>query len=170
MLLIVSAVSSLVGVNDVPDSVRALTTFDEPDYVDLFTVTMPRATDWSAEEWARAVLEQTEVARRNARKLWRLIGLRLGPPRSPDHVQGWKIAARGDNWLRVETASWYLTAQAVCLVEPGQVSLSLSLRYDRPVAAAVWAGVSGPHQRAVPVMLRQAVQLMAGDSGHDPGG
>jgi hypothetical protein len=170
MLLVVSAVSSLVGVHDVPDSVRALTTFDEPDYVDLFTVTMPRATDWSAEEWARAVLEQTEVARRNARKLWRLIGLRLGPPRSPDHVQGWKIAARGDNWLRVETASWYLTAQAVCLVEPGQVSLSLSLRYDRPVAAAVWAGVSGPHQRAVPVMLRQAVQLMAGDSGHDPGG
>ena len=170
MLLIVSAVSSLVGVHDVPDTVRALCTLDEPDYVDLFTVTTPRATDWSAEEWARAVLEQTEVARRNARKLWRLIGLRLGPPRSPDHVQGWKIAARGDNWLRVETASWYLTAQAVFLVEPGQVSLSLSLRYDRPVAAAVWAGVSGPHQRAVPVMLRQAVQLMAGDSGHDPGG
>jgi hypothetical protein len=170
MLLIVSAVSSLVGVHDVPDSVRALTTFDEPDYVDLFTVTTPRATDWSAEAWARAVLEQTEVARRNARKLWRLIGLRLGPSRSPDHVQGWKIAARGDNWLRVETASWYLTAQAVFLVEPGQVSLSLSLRYDRPVAAAVWAGVAGPHQRAVPVMLRQAVQLMAGDSGHDPGG
>src|SRR4029450_178960 len=67
MLLIVSAVSSLVGVHDVPESVRALTTFDEPDYVDLFTVTMPRATDWSAEEWARAVLEQTEVARRDAR-------------------------------------------------------------------------------------------------------
>ena len=170
MLLIVSTVSSLVGVRDVPDSVRALTTLDEPDYVDLFTVTTARATDWSAEEWARAVLEQTEVARRNARKLWRLIGLRLGPPRSPDHVQGWRIAARGDNWLRVETASWYLTAQAVFLVEPGQVSLSLSLRYDRPVAAAVWAGVSGPHQRAVPVMLRQAVQLMAVDSGHDPGG
>ncbi len=170
MLLIVSAVSSLVGVHDVPDRVRALTTFDEPDYVDLFTVTTPRATDWSAEEWARAVLEQTEVARSNARKLWRLIGLRLGPPRSPDHVQGWKIAARGDNWLRVETASWYLTAQAVFLVEPGQVSLSLSLRYDRPVAAAVWAGVSGPHQRAVPVMLRQAVQLMAGVSRDDLGG
>ena len=165
-----STVSSLVGVHDVPDSVRALTTLDEPDYVDLFTVATPRAADRSAEEWARAVLEQTEVARRNARKLWRLIGLRLGPPHSPDHVQGWKIAARGDNWLRVETASWYLTAQAVFLVEPGQVSLSLSLRYDRSVAAAVWAGVSGPHQRAVPVMLRQAVQLMAGDSGDDSRG
>ena len=92
--------------------------------------------------------------------LWRLIGLRLGPPHSPDHVQGWKIAERADNWLRIETASWYLTAQAVCLVNGDQVSLSLSLRYDRPVAAVVWARVSGPHQRAVPVMLHQAVKLM----------
>ena len=155
-----STVSSLVGMHDVPEAVRALTTLAEPDYVDLFTVTTPRATDNSAEEWARAVLEQAPLARRNARLLWRLIGLRLGPPHSPDHVQGWKIAERGDNWLRIETASWYLTAQAVCLVNEDQVSLSLSLRYDRPVAAVVWARVSGPHQRAVPVMLHQAVKLM----------
>ncbi|HEX6424761.1 MAG TPA: hypothetical protein VFZ79_14865 [Acidimicrobiales bacterium] len=88
------------------------------------------------------------------------MGLRLGPPQSPDHVQGWRIAARGDTWLRLETASWYVTAQAVCLVEEGRVSISLSLRHDRPVGALVWALVSGPHQRAVPVMLRQAVSLM----------
>jgi hypothetical protein len=169
MLLIVSTVSSFVGVQDVPDTVRALSTLDEPDYVDLFTVTTPRATDYSAEEWARAVLEQTPLARRNARALWRVLGLRLGPPQSPDHVQGWEIAARGDTWLRVETASWYLAAQAVVLVEPGQVSLSLSLRYDRPPAALVWARVSGPHQRAVPAMLRQAVQLMSGEAGDDLG-
>jgi hypothetical protein len=53
-----------------------------------------------------------------------------------------------------------MTAQAVCLVEEGQVSISLSLRYDRPIAALVWALVSGPHQRAVPVMLCRAVELM----------
>lgn len=153
--------TSLVGSQQVPEAVRALTAFAEPDYVDLFTVEAPKATDHSAEAWARAILEQTPLASRNARKLWRLIGLRLGPPQSSDHVQGWKIAARGDKWLRVETASWYLTAHAVCLVDEGQVSLSLSLRYDRrPVAALVWALVSGPHQRAVPVMLHQAVKLL----------
>lgn len=108
----------------------------------------------------RAVLERAPVSRRNARRLWRVLGLRLGPRHSPGHVQGWKIAASGDDWLRIETASWYLTAQAVCLVEEGRVSLSLSLRYDRRVAALVWALVSGPHQRAVPVMLQQAVRLM----------
>lgn len=152
-----SAVSSLVGVHDVPEGVRGLTTLAQPDYVDLFTVTTPRATDRSPEEWTRAILG---AGGRNARVLWRLMGLRLGPPHSPGHVEGWRIAARGDNWLRVETASWYVTGQAICLVEEGQVSLSLSLRYDRPVAALVWALVSGTHQRGVPVMLRQAVRRL----------
>lgn len=160
MLVTVTTVASFVGAHDVPEAVRALTTLAEPDYVDLFTVTAPMATDASPEAWARAVLEQSPLARRHARRLWRLMGLRLGPPQSPDHVQGWKITARGDTWLRVETASWYLTGQAVSLVEDGQVSLSLSLRYDRPIAALVWRLVSGPHQRAVPVMLHQAVKLM----------
>ena len=150
--------SSLVGAHDVPEAVRSLTTLTHPDYVDLFTVTTPAAAGSSAEEWARAILEQ--AGGRPARVLWRLMGLRLGPRHSPGHVEGWKIAARSDNWLRVETASWYLTAQAVCLAEEGQVSISLSLRYDRPIAALVWAVVSGPHQRAVPDMLRQAVGLM----------
>ena len=150
--------SSLVGVHDVPEAVRSLTTFTAPDYVDLFTVTTPAAADRPAEEWARAVLEH--AGGRPARVLWRLMGLRLGRRHSPGYVEGWKITARSDNWLRVETASWYLTAQAVCLVEEGQVSMSLSLRYDRPIAALVWAVVSGPHQRAVPGMLREAVKLI----------
>lgn len=74
------------------------------------------------------------------------MGLRLGPRHSPDLVQGWKIAAHSDNWLRVETASWHMTAQTVCLVEEGQVSIPLSLRYDRPITALIWTLVSGPHQ------------------------
>lgn len=162
MSTVSSTVSSTVGVDEVPEAVRALTTLGEPDYVDLFTVATPLARSCPAEEWARAVLERTAVARRHARRTWRLLGLRLGPPGSPDHVQGWEIAARGgDDWIRIETGSWYMTAQAVCLVEDGQVSLSLSLRYDRAIAAAVWALMAGPHQRAVPAMLHQAVKLQA---------
>lgn len=153
-------VSKVVGLHDVPVTVRSLAAFADPDYIDLFTVTTPIATDHSAEEWARAILEQTPLSRRNARRLWRVLGLRLGPAHSPDYVHGWKIAARGDNWLRIETASWYAAAHAVCLVEDEQVSLSLSLRYDRPPAALIGAFASGLHQRGLPVMLHQAVKLM----------
>ena len=155
-----STVSSIVGEHHIPEGVRSLITLADADYIDLFTVTTPMATDRSAEEWARAILEQAPLSRQNARAFYQLMGLRLGPEHSPDHVQGWKIAARGANWIRVETASWYMTAQAVCLVEEDRVSISLSVRYDQPVAALVWRRVSGRHQRAVPVMLRQAVRLM----------
>jgi hypothetical protein len=160
----VSTVATLVGVHAVPEAVRSRTTFPDPDYIDLFTVTTPLAADRSPEEWARATLEQAPLARRNARAFWRLMGLRLGPQHSSDHVQGWRIAARGDAWLRLETASWYLSAQAVCQVDGEEVCLSLSLRYDRAIAAVVWRLVSRQHQRAVPVMLHQAVKLVTAEA------
>ena len=133
---------TIVQHREIPEVIRSLSTFASPNYVDLFTATTTAAIDRSPEQWARAVLEQAPLARRNARVLWRLMGLRLGPRHSLDHVQGWTITARGDNWIRVETASWYMAAQAVCLVEEGQVSISLSLRYDQPVADS-----SGPSCR-----------------------
>jgi hypothetical protein len=155
-------VSRLVGVREVPEAVRSLTTFAEPDYVDLFTIRTPLAGQRSAEGWARAVLEEAALSRRNARILWRMMGLRLGPPQSPKHVQGWRIAARGDTWIRAEASSWYVSGQALCLVEDGQVSVSLSLRYEHPlVARLVWALIADPHQRALPVMLRQAARSVA---------
>jgi hypothetical protein len=145
-----------------PDTTRALFTLADPDYIDLFTVSATSAPEESAERWARAVMEEAPLARRHARRLWGLIGLRLGPSGSPDHIQGWMISGRGDDWIRVATSSWYLSAEAVCAVRAGEVSLSLSLRYDqRLVASTVWAVVQPWHQRAVPVMLRQAVRLMS---------
>ena len=126
-----------------------------PDYVDLCTVTTSEATDKSPEDWARAALEGTPTGR-SAPSLWRLLGLRLGPRHSPDYVQGWKIADRGDNWIRLETASWFMTAHAVVHVDEAHVSVALFLRYDWPIAALVWRPVSIIHRRAVPAMLRQA--------------
>jgi hypothetical protein len=156
----VGRVSRSVGPENVPETIRSLGRISKPDYVDLYSVRTAGATQGTAEQWARAILEEAPVSRRNARMLWRFMGMRLGPRGSPEHIQGWNIAARGDNWLVAETGSWYLTAQAVFLVEQDQISISLSLRYDHPVAAAVWRLIEGPHQRAVPVMLHQAVRAM----------
>ena len=106
------------------------------------------------------MLEGTPTGR-SAPILWRLLGLRLGPRPSPDHVQGWTIADRGASWIRLETSSWFMTAHAVAHVADEQLSLALFLRYDRPIAALIWAPVSVLHRRAVPVMLHQAVKAAA---------
>jgi hypothetical protein len=157
-------VSAVVKIDEIPESVRSHITFAKTDYIDLFEVATGRE-DCSAEQWARAILERAQLSRRSARRLWSLMGLRLGPPNSPDYVQGWRIAGSGEGWIRLETSSWYLAAEAVCLVDDGHVSVSLSLRYvQRVVAAAIWAVVRPSHQRAVPIMLRQAVRIMTSDS------
>jgi hypothetical protein len=153
-------VSTVVGLSDVPDTIRGLDTLASPDYVDLFVATTSRATEKSAEEWARTILEDTSTGR-SAPRLWRLLGLRLGPTPSTDHVQGWRIADRGDDWIRIEASSWCMTAHAVVQVDDGQVSLALFIRYDRPIAALTWQAVSVMHRRAVPVMLRQALKAHA---------
>lgn len=74
------------------------------------------------------------------------------------YVQGWKIANRGDNSIRLEPASWFITAHAVVDVDDGQPAIALFVRYDRPIAALVWPPVSIMHRRAVPAMLRQALR------------
>ena len=140
----------------VPDAIRRLDTLASPDYVEFTTVPTRGDADRSAEEWSRVVLVGTSGGR-SAPRLWRLLGLRLGPMPSPDFVQGWEIGERGVDWIRIETSSWFMTAHAVFQVGDGQLSLALFLRYDRPIAAAVWAAVGVMHRRAVPVMLRQAV-------------
>jgi len=149
-----ATVMTAVGLSNVPDAIRCLSSLASPDYVDLFTAVTSGAADKSAEQWARAALEDTPTGR-SAPSLWRLLGLRLGPT-SPDYVQGWKIADRGDDWIRIEATSWFMTAHAVVQVDDGQVSLALFIRYDQPIAAVIWPPVSVMHRRAVPVMLREA--------------
>jgi hypothetical protein len=151
------SVSTVVGLHNIPEAIRSLTTIADPDYADLCTATAGAATNRSPETWARAVLEETPLGRR-ARRFWQRLGLVLGPPDSPDHVQGWKIADRGDNWIRVETASWYMTAHAVFRVDDGQVSIALFLCYDEPIAAHIWSAVSVMHRDAVPDLLREALR------------
>jgi hypothetical protein len=152
-----NTVLTSVGLTNIPEAIRGHDTLASPDYVDLFTATTSGARDKSAEQWARAMLEDTPSGRA-APGLWRSLGLRLGPTPSPDYVQGWKIADRGEDWIRIETASWFMTAHAVVHVDDRHVSLALFVRYDQPIAALIWPPVSAMHRRGVPVILHQALK------------
>jgi hypothetical protein len=156
-------VLTAVGPTTIPEAIRCLDTLVSPDYVDFFTAASSGATNRSAEGWARAALEDTPTGR-SAPVLWRLLGLRLAPTPSPDCVQGWTIASRGEDWIRIEATSWFMTAHAVVHVHDEHVSLALFIRYDRPIAALIWPPVSVMHRRGVPVMLHQALKAHASRS------
>ena len=140
---------------NVPEAIRSLSTLAKPDYVDLFTVATVAAADRSPEQWARAAIE--DAGGLAGQFIWRVVlGLRLERRPSLDHVGGWKIGDRDDNWVRLEAASWFLTAQIVVQVDPEQVSVATFIRYDRPMAAVIWPPLSIGHRQAMPGLLRLA--------------
>ncbi len=144
--------------HDVPRSIRSLTPM-APDYMDLFSVATSGAQTWSAEQWARAAVDR--AAGMAGQFVWRIVlGLRLGRRRSPEHVAGWKIADRGERWIRVEATSWFLTAHLVVLVGDDEVSFATFLRYDRPPARVLWPRLSSVHRYAMPGLLHRAVKAL----------
>src|ERR1700728_222301 len=76
-----------------PADVRAICTLTRIDYADAFIVETGQARDRTAEQWARAILDDAPVSTRDMlSRGWASLGLRLGP-RHPDprHVLGWEI-------------------------------------------------------------------------------
>ena len=152
---------SVVRAEDAPAPIRAVAAMPDADYVDVSVLRVDDADNWSPDEWARAVLESAPAARRFAFIPWRvLLGLRLGPWPSPDHVHGWRVAARGDDWVRIEAASWLMTCHAVARVEQHRVEVALLVRYDHPLAALWWPAISVAHRLAMPVILRQGAHAL----------
>jgi len=152
---------------DVPAAIRSLSSLASPDYVDLFTVTTEEAGRGSPEQWARAAVGAAGLG---GQFVWRVLcGLRLDGRPSPDIVGGWRIAGRGDRWIRLEAASRVMTAQIVMQVDDGQLSVATFIRYDRPMAALVWEPLSAGHRLLMPGLLRQTVKAMrvAGRDTHE---
>jgi hypothetical protein len=146
---------------EVPESMCSLAGLANADYVDLFTATTNEASAKSAEGWARAVLERAPYYTRLGifGVAWRLLlGLRLGPRRSPDYIAGWKIAARGDSWVRIEAASWMATAALVFKVDETRLSWASFARYERRVMALVWPAGSIVHRKVGVALMRRALR------------
>jgi len=143
---------------NVPEAIRSLSTLASPDYVDLFTVTTSEAEGASPEQWARAAVEAAGLG---GQFVWRaLCGLRLEWRPSPDNVGGWRIADRGDSWIRLEAASWFMTAHLVLEADDGHLSVATFIRYDQPIAALVWPPLSAGHRMLMPGLLRGTVKVM----------
>jgi len=157
----VGFVDRVVGTHNIPESVRALSSLPDIDYADQFTLTTD--ADATPEQWARAMFG--DVPSVAELLIWRaLLGFRLSPGRSPATVGGWRIGGRGDDWIRLEAASWFLTGNLVVQTADGRVSLGTFLHYDRRLCHVVWPPLSAIHRRLVPGLLRDAAGRAAIDS------
>jgi hypothetical protein len=145
---------------NVPEAVRALDTMVAPDYCDIVTATVEELPQRTPEEWLlvslkgvpRGLLMFVPLIQRL------VLGLRLQMRPSPDHVLGWKIADRGDDWLRIEAASWFMTGHVVMHVNEGQMHFATFISCDRWPAAFIWPPVSLIHRQVALALVRSAVR------------
>lgn len=148
-----SLVAGAVGTRNVPGSALALSSLPDLDYVDHFTVVTDAVA--SPEHWARAMFG--DVPGLGQQLIWRgVLQLRLSSGRSPATVAGWRIGGRGPDWIRLEAASWFMSANLIVRTATGRVSLTTVVRYERRVGRHLWPRLSAVHRRLIPGVLRGA--------------
>ncbi|GAA1676809.1 hypothetical protein GCM10009733_087110 [Nonomuraea maheshkhaliensis] len=146
-------VDSAVGTSNIPESVRTLSSLPDIDYADRFTLSTD--VDATPEQWARAIFG--DVPNVGELLIWcGLLGFRLSRTRSPATVAGWRIGGSGEDWIRLEAASWFLTGNLLVRTAGEQVSLMTFLHYRRRVGNGVWPPLSAVHRRLVPGLLHDA--------------
>jgi hypothetical protein len=88
---------------------------------------------------------------------WRLVlGLRLGPRQSPDHILGWKIIDRRPDETVCQLPSRFLDAYNTSVKVDGTFVWSTFVGYTRPFAKVIWPPVALLHRPLVRMALRRA--------------
>lgn len=150
--------TSLMRAHRVAVALEAQAADNQPDYRDVFEVPTSSTDTRTPEQWARAVFEHAPRLVRWFLLLgWRwVLGLRLGPRASSDHVLGWRIASREPDAVRLELRSPFMTAQLILRVTSSTAVLTTNVSYTRRLAHPLWAAVSLIHRQMIPYLLGHA--------------
>jgi hypothetical protein len=148
-----------------PDGVRLVTpppellektTLTSVDYQDCFIVdTGPSLFDRSAERWARAIFEDAPAPTRDTLVAgWPLLGLRLGPLGSDEHVLGWLISANSpDQILLSADGRPDMAAELLVERQHGNLRFASFVALLSPAARELWVEVGPRHERTVRKLL-----------------
>jgi hypothetical protein len=127
-----------------------------PDYADAFEIGRSKSDKRSAEKWARDGFAKLRLSSRRSGMFAHrhLLGFRLGPWTSPDHIFGWRIVTSQPNVLHLEARGDLMDGHMIWRVEDERVVMTTFVRYKkRQMAALVWR-IAGPiHRSSVPGLL-----------------
>jgi hypothetical protein len=144
---------------EVPEAIRSLGALANTDYADIVTATIHERPA-EPEQLIHAALKSLPLALTLFIPFVQrvFLGLRLKLRPSPDRLLGWEITDRGENWIRIEAASWFLTGHVVMHVDKERMSFASFIRYDRRLAAFVWPPVSLIHRQVALALVRSAIR------------
>lgn len=142
----------------VPATARALCTLSRVDYEDAFLVDIGPLGDRTAEQWARAILEDAPAIMRSALlRGWSALGLRLGPTRSDGFVLGWEVRrSTPDVALLGARSRLGLPAELLFQRQQQRLLVATFVQKENRIARAMWAGVEPMHRPIVRDVLERA--------------
>jgi hypothetical protein len=139
---------------------------DRYDYADCFEIRVGEADTRSPEQFARCAFEEVPWAvRRFVRIAQRtLLGFRLAPESSPEHVLGWRIRTSEPEVIQLEAASPLLRGVIVVRrVDRTCTSMSSYVLYKRAAPARVLWKLARPiHRRVARHLLERAAVVDGG--------
>jgi hypothetical protein len=131
------------------------------DYADTFDLQVAEPDPRSAEQLARAALEQApRLVRRVVRTAHVLVlRLRLAPVSSPDHVLGWEVLVREPDAVSLAAESPLLRARIIGRrVDARTARVTTVVEHRSRLARPVWVLVGPLHRAVVPLLLRRAAR------------
>ncbi|MFI8977380.1 hypothetical protein ACIGO9_31185 [Nocardia asteroides] len=136
----VEADRSGVAVIDVDAAILASSTLTEIGHCDAHLLVTDRTAEYSAEGWARAVMEDVPAeARATLRRAWHAIALRLEPTDTAHTVAGWPIVHAEPDYILLHAES-ALGFEGQLLFRRDEQGLLLAtfVRFQDPAARTVW--------------------------------
>ena len=135
---------------------RDRSTLPSVEYADAFVVDVAGPPDWTAERWARTVLEDAPAGLRTAlRRGWTALGLiEVAGERS---ILGWEIRHADPDTVLIGRGSRIgMPGELLFMRRPHGVSFSTLVHHRTVLTHALWAAVRPGHVRTVSALLERA--------------
>ncbi|MEV0085514.1 hypothetical protein [Saccharopolyspora sp. NPDC050642] len=151
--------SAAVREIEVPPGALALCTLARIDYQNAVIAEFDGVADRTAEQWARATLEDHPAAMREAMTNgFGALGVRLGPIPSDDHVLGWQVRQRTPDHVLLGAGSAIgLLPEIVVQRADGALVFAYFNQQETDEARTRWAAVEHTHVPAMIQLLQHAV-------------
>jgi hypothetical protein len=147
-----------------------LTSLDPVDYTDGFRLETELAQERTAEEWARALLEEApEETRVTLRRGWSALGVQLGSTEDGRLVLGWAMRRSSpDNVVLGARSRLGIETEVLVRREHTAVLVATFTQFENSAARAAWTGFARKHRLVLHHLLEQAGKRARSEHGQEP--
>ncbi|WP_067690518.1 hypothetical protein [Nocardia jejuensis] len=151
---------------EVDAELLAFSTLEDIHHGDAHLLFTDYSGDYSAEQWARIILENVPGETRIAlERAWQIIALRLRAVGTAHTVAGWPIAHVDPEYVLLHTASDFgFEGQLLFRRNENSVLLATFVRFHDPAARAVWDRALPAHLGFVRTLLAASADRLADTS------